>query len=67
MLNKGNENDLILEDGDSIFIPTISNTINVEGEVYNKGIFVFKEGMPLKYYINMASGFTRNADKKEYS
>jgi protein involved in polysaccharide export with SLBB domain len=36
----GGINDLILQDGDSIFIPSSVKTITIEGEVYNKGIFI---------------------------
>lgn len=64
MANPGSDNDLILENGDSVFVPSNSNVINVEGEVYNKGLFVFKEGKGIKYYMNLAAGFTKNAAKK---
>lgn len=61
--NNNGINDLILEDGDSVYIPTTVNTITVEGEVFNKGIFIFNPGKGLKYYLNLASGLTKNADK----
>ncbi len=59
----GGLNDLILQDGDSIFIPSSVRTVTIEGEVYNKGIFVFDPGKKFKYYLNLASGFTRNAER----
>lgn len=59
----GGINDLILQDGDSIFIPSSVKTITIEGEVYNKGIFIYNPNKKFKYYLNLASGFTRNASR----
>ncbi len=59
----GGINDLILQDGDSIFIPSSVKTVTIEGEVYNKGIFVYNPNKKFKYYLNLASGFTRNASR----
>jgi len=59
----GGINDLILQDGDSIFIPSSVRTVTIEGEVYNKGIFIYNPDKNFKYYLNLASGFTRNASR----
>jgi protein involved in polysaccharide export with SLBB domain len=59
----GGVNDLILQDGDSIFIPSSVRTVTIEGEVYNKGIFIYNPDKKFKYYLNLASGFTRNASR----
>jgi protein involved in polysaccharide export with SLBB domain len=59
----GGINDLILQDGDSIFIPSSVKTVTIEGEVYNKGIFIYNPNKKFKYYLNLASGFTRNASR----
>lgn len=56
--------DLILENGDSVYIPSYTNTISIEGEVFNKGIFIYNYKKGMNYYINSASGFTKNADRK---
>lgn len=63
LVQPGGINDLILQDGDSIFIPSSVKTITVEGEVYNKGIFIYNPNKKFKYYLNLASGFTRNASR----
>jgi protein involved in polysaccharide export with SLBB domain len=59
----GGINDLILQDGDSIFIPSAVRTVTIEGEVYNKGIFIYNPDKNFKNYLNLASGFTRNASR----
>ncbi len=63
LVQPGGINDLILQDGDSIFIPSSVKTITIEGEVYNKGIFIYNPNKKFKYYLNLASGFTRNASR----
>ncbi len=63
LVQPGGINDLILQDGDSIFIPSSVKTVTIEGEVYNKGIFIYNPNKKFKYYLNLASGFTRNASR----
>lgn len=55
--------DIVLEDGDSLFVPKVPISVNVIGEVYNPGAILYQQGNSLKYYTNIAGGLTRNADK----
>ncbi len=56
--------DIELEDGDSIYIPPDPKSIQVIGAVYNQTAFVYQPDKSPSYYINLAGGFTENADKK---
>ena len=54
--------DMSIEDGDSIFIPTIANWVLISGAVYNPQSVFFKDGKNLDYYINITGGLTGLAD-----
>jgi polysaccharide biosynthesis/export protein len=49
--------------GDSLYIPEISNTVKVVGEVGFETSVLFKEGASASYYIGHAGGFTRRSEK----
>jgi len=58
-------NDLVLEDGDTIYIPRKPNTINVLGAVYNPTALSFDEkSRELRTYLEMTGGPTDNAETK---
>jgi len=57
--------DIILQNGDSIFIPDIPISVMVLGEVYNPGAILYHRGKDVKFYIDMAGGITKTADKSE--
>ena len=71
--NKGNFQDIILKDGDEIYIPKRSGLISIEGAVRYKGQvdenngllnIAFEGEKDAEYYINKyAAGFAENADK----
>lgn len=63
---KGNPYDLILEDGDTLFIPSKMSTVNVIGAVFNPGSMVFDESRPeAKYYLAKTGGTTKNAEEDQ--
>lgn len=53
---------VILEDGDVINVPSKNNLIIVQGEVSLPGAFVYANRESLKYYINLAGGYSERAD-----
>ena len=55
--NRTREN-IILEDGDRIFVPTIPRTVAVSGAVYNPMNVTFSEGKPVRHYLKRAGGQT---------
>jgi len=63
----GKKDDIALEDGDKITIPTMRNTISVTGAVIQPSSLVFVESLKpksIRDYIEMAGGFSRDADRE---
>lgn len=54
--------DLILEDGDVIFVPQKSSLIMVQGEVQFPSTMVYAKNKPVSSYIDDAGGLTKMAD-----
>jgi len=55
--------DMVLEDGDRLFIPFRPSTVNVTGSVYNSSAFLYRQGKTVSDYLRLAGGVTRDADK----
>ncbi|MHB1590785.1 MAG: SLBB domain-containing protein [Sulfuricella sp.] len=55
--------DLVLEDGDRLYIPAASSTVTVLGSVYNENSFIYKSGKRLSDYLAQAGGATSDGDK----
>jgi len=53
---------LLLENGDIIRIPTRDGLVLVSGEVLFPNAVAYREGMELEEYIQSAGGYTQNAD-----
>ena len=61
----GSENDLVLEDGDALFIPATPAQVQVIGSVYNQNAFLHEPEGDVSSYLSLSGGMTKNADKKE--
>lgn len=57
--------DIVLQDGDTIFIPRKPSGVSVLGSVASTGTIKYIKGKNVGYYLEKAGGFTRNADKGE--
>lgn len=57
----GMDKDLLLESGDRIVIPRLSNIVSVEGEVLYPVNIQFDERLKINDYIDKAGGFTERA------
>lgn len=55
--------DMVLEDGDRLFVPFRPATVSVMGAVYNNSAFIFKSGRTVSDYLALAGGPTRDGDK----
>ena len=60
----GSDDDLVLREGDILYVPEFVSTVKVNGAVMYPNTVTYKEGEDLKYYINQAGGFGNNARKK---
>lgn len=57
-----NRNDLLLENGDIIRIPTRDGLVLVNGEVLFPNAIAYDTKLKLEDYIRLAGGYTQNAD-----
>ena len=62
-LKRGRRYDLVLEDGDEVFIPREPKTVKVVGEVGFPASVLYERGRPLGFYVEQAGGYTESADK----
>lgn len=58
--SQGREGDVILRDGDYLFVPENLDMVNVSGQVANPGLIPWVEGKTWDYYVEQAGGFTNN-------
>lgn len=61
-LSPNNNNDLIVQNGDSLTIPDQTYAVNVLGEVYAPGTILYQRGKSLNYYTDSCGGGTEYAD-----
>jgi protein involved in polysaccharide export with SLBB domain len=54
--------DIVLEDGDRLFVPYAPSTVTVLGAVYNENDFIWKSGQRVRDYLRQSGGATRSAD-----
>jgi polysaccharide biosynthesis/export protein len=56
------ELDILLEPGDTLYIPKRPSTVTVTGEVLNSGSFQYEPGLTVRDYLARAGGTTDGAD-----
>jgi protein involved in polysaccharide export with SLBB domain len=56
--------DLLLEDGDRLYVPPRQSTVGVFGSVFNAGSYLFADGRNLDEYLGLAGGPTKGADAR---
>lgn len=65
LANPGSEADVILRNDDELIIPSLTNTVRIQGEVLYPNAVTYKEGMPIKYYIKQAGGYNNKAKRSK--
>jgi protein involved in polysaccharide export with SLBB domain len=60
---KDTKDDVVLEDGDSIYIPRTPSIVSVLGEVYDSNSLLFEDGKNGSYYIDRVGGLNKAADR----
>ena len=63
LLERDPQKDLLLETGDRVFVPERMSTITVSGQVLSPTSFSFDPSLKVANYINLAGGFSEDADK----
>ncbi|MBS6656959.1 MAG: SLBB domain-containing protein [Bacteroides stercoris] len=62
--NPGSDYDMVLREGDVLFIPEYVSTVKINGAVMYPNTVLYKEGENSRYYINQAGGYASNAKKR---
>jgi len=65
--DRTSRDNVILQPGDSIFIPEYEPSVRVQGAVNSAGSVLWQQGRGLEYYISAAGGFAHTADKGKVS
>ena len=63
--SEGKEGDIILQSGDKVFVPQTPSGISVMGAVGASGTIRYEPGERVRYYLERAGGFSKQADKGE--
>ncbi|MDB9997724.1 SLBB domain-containing protein [Gammaproteobacteria bacterium] len=59
-----NEDTMLIQNGDSLIIPEISNQVFIYGSIASNGSAIHVKGESLDFYIDKKGGYTKNANKK---
>lgn len=64
LANPGGEADLVLREGDVLFVSNYVNTVKISGAVMYPNAVTYKSKMRLRDYVDNAGGFSMNAKKR---
>lgn len=59
----GSNFDVVLRQGDRIYIPEYTNTVKISGDVMYPNTVTFRQGKGVKYYVDKAGGWGNRAKK----
>ena len=62
--DRRHKDNIVLTDGDSLYIPAYVPTVRVEGAVNSPGSVTYVQSQGLDYYLSAAGGLTFRGDKK---
>jgi protein involved in polysaccharide export with SLBB domain len=65
MRNPGSDYDLILREGDRIYVPEQLSTVRISGDVMYPNTVVYVPGKSLDYYISAAGGYGQRAQRSK--
>jgi len=54
--------DIVLEDGDRLYVPSMPSTVGVYGAVYNQSNLIYKDSKSIDDYLAQSGGPAKNAD-----
>ena len=64
LINPGSDEDMVLREGDVLFIPKYVSTVTISGAVMYPNTILYQKGSNLDYYIEQAGGFGNRALKR---
>ncbi|MCC8188388.1 MAG: SLBB domain-containing protein [Bacteroides sp.] len=63
--NPMSDHDMVLREGDILYVPELISTVKINGAVMYPNTVLYTSGKSLRYYINQAGGFADSAKKKK--
>lgn len=64
-LTSNKQENIFLQGGDTIYMPTFTNTVTISGSVLNPATVAYDPTKSLKQYISLAGGYTDFADQSQ--
>ena len=61
--NPGSSSDIVIQEGDSIYVPQLNNVVKISGEVMFPNTVAYVDGKSPQFYINQAGGVSTNGKK----
>lgn len=65
LANPKSDYDLVLREGDMLYIPEYVSTVKINGAVMYPNTVLYKKGEKLSFYVNQAGGFGNRAKKSK--
>lgn len=65
LANPGSDYDIVLREGDMVYVPEYLNTVKVNGAVMYPNTVLYKKGMKKSYYVNLSGGYANRAKKSK--
>lgn len=63
--NPGSDKDVLLREGDRIYVPEYNGSVKVSGDVMFPNTIFYEKGQKAKYYVHQAGGFGHRAKKSK--
>ena len=63
--NPGSDKDVLLREGDRIYVPEYNGSVKVTGDVMFPNTIFFEKGQNAKFYVKQAGGFGNRAKKSK--
>lgn len=61
--NPGSASDIVMQEGDSIYVPQLNNVVKISGEVMFPNTVAYEQGRSASHYINQAGGISRQGKR----
>ena len=61
----GSDKDILMREGDELFIPEYCGMVRISGDVFYPNVVTYEEGKSAKYYVNEAGGYGNRAKKSK--
>jgi protein involved in polysaccharide export with SLBB domain len=63
--NPGSDQDVLLREGDRIYVPEYNGSVKVSGDVMFPNTIFYEKGQKAKFYVKQAGGFGNRAKKSK--